>query len=119
MMPTNDFPTVAQMGVQSFHSRKAGKPIAISEIIQFASRARSLEPRLTDRGAMVIYVAAHNPGISAKDIEYALAGKPGVILAVLKGLAVDLGLIEVNGAGWMKTVSVTDAGQALADEAAR
>jgi hypothetical protein len=106
------FPTVAQMAVQAHLTRTSGSPQSLPEITQFADRARVLEPRLTDRGAMVLYVTAKCTDATVKDLEVAIQAKPGVIYAVLRGLH-DLGLIEVRNAGWTKTASLTNAGKEL------
>jgi hypothetical protein len=102
------------MSASAYLGRLLGHPVTGEKVIHFTSALRSHNSRLTDRAACVLCVLAHSDGpVSVKDIEVAIGARQGVIWAVLKGLAVDLGLIAVNGTGWTKTASLTDAGETL------
>lgn len=104
--------TIAQSATQSYIRQRTGTCQSLEVITAFSDRARKVQPILTDRAAVVLYVASKiDDGVTVSDLEVAIQAKPSVIYATLRGLS-DLGLIEVTRDGdWTRTVTLTGAGQ--------
>jgi hypothetical protein len=111
-----DFPTVAQLQMQSFCTgRLAGGRLAIEEVTAFATRVREREPRLTDKASMVLFALSR---IASPIIVKELPLKPTVLWVVLRALY-DLGLVEVAGERWNAVVFLTEAGNVSVAEASQ
>lgn len=102
------------MATSAHLSRTLGQPVTVEHVAYLASAIRSHDDRITDRAACALYVLARRGGTAeVKEIEAAVAARQGVIWALMKGLSVDLHLVEITGTGWTKAASLTASGKEL------
>lgn len=109
-----EFPSVATLQMQSFVGGLLGRPVRDSEVTAFTKRARNVQPRLTERAALVIFALS----VSAASItanHFPL--KPGVLWVVLNSLH-DLGLVEITGERWRAEVMLAEEGRTLIKQVA-
>lgn len=117
MLP--DFPSVTAMRVQSHVSGILGRPLSERDVAAWLSRAREVEPRLTERAACALFVLAHaGRPVSVKELEPALGVRFSTLSAVLAGLH-SVGLIDGHAGAersWERFCHLTEAGKALVDK---
>ncbi|NOJ48427.1 hypothetical protein [Bradyrhizobium archetypum] len=113
---TYAFPSVANMSAQSYLRQRGITDVSAEGLAKFSSRVRSLDAGLTDRAAMVLYLAAKCPGMTVRETEVALAAKTAVVWAVLRGIAIKQVLIEITAGEaetWQKRVQLSPEGEKL------